>query len=420
MFAGLTVNVDFTYTEGGALTISVGDFGGALDPAATLILPDGREIVDDDSGPGDDVVIVFSADNPAPAGKYRLVVRGQGGTAGLFSVIAQPVAVPQRDRTNLIGFGQRIEGTIRNFIDLHIYRFYAQVGDYIEVYLTDKESALDPFLTLTGPAGFNALTDDDRGPDDDALIVAGTATIPGLYTITVSAAPGTIGVGPYVLVLASNIVNERVISLGETVSGSISAAGQTDLYAFTNPGGGTVTFNLDDFDPLFSAGGTLDPFLTLVSGGQAVATDENSGPDDDAFITTAVTEGTIMVTGGPRKTTGPYRLTYSVGPYTPPELEIGENRTFVFAGDVERYTFTAVAGQRVTITVGDLGGPLDPAVRLIGPDGSVVVESLTAFPFPEDDAQIALRVLEITGVYTVEVFGEDATFGRAVITFQLL
>jgi hypothetical protein len=335
------------------------------------------------------------------------------------------VAVPQIDRTNLIGFGQQIEGTIKQFTDMHIFRFYAQVGDYIEVYLTDKESALDPFLTLTGPSGFDARTDDDSGPDDDAQIVVGPATIAGVYTITVGAAPGTTGVGPYALTLATNVVNERAISLGQTVSGSITAGGQTDQYTFSNPGGGVVTFTLDDFDPLFSAGGTLDPYLTLTSGGQVVARDENSGPDDDAYISTTVTEGTIVVSGGPRMTVGPYRLTYLAGAYRPPELELGENTTYVFAGDVERYTFAAVAGQRVTITVGDFGGPLDPAVRLIGPDGSLVAESLSGFPPPEDDAQIALQVLKMTGVYTVEVYGQPArdgrpTFGRAVVTFQLL
>lgn len=430
MYSGLTVNVDFTYESGGELTIVVGDFGGALDPSARLILPDGREVTDDDSGPGDDAQIVFSDANPAPAGKYRLVVGGQSGTAGQFSVVANPFAKKQAS-TNLIGFGQRIQGNIKRFSDVHVYQFYAREGDYIDVVLTDMGSALDPFLTLTGPQGFLPMTDDDSGPMDDANIVVGPAPVEGTYTIGVSASPGTMGVGQYALVLASDAVNDRgPITPGETVSGSISLGGQADQYSFANAGGETVTFVLDDFDPFLGGGGTLDPFLELLNAeGEVVQTDDNSAVNDDAYISTKLTEGSVRVTGGPDVTTGPYSLTYTVGPYTPPEILLGENRTMVFRDEVERFSFTAAAGQKVIITVSDAGGPLDPAVRLIGPDGNVVAESLNAFAAPEDDAQIRLmnppNVLPASGVYTIEVYGEPAqsgrgTAGRAFITFQLL
>ena len=419
----IEVAVPFVYQQGGELTVSVGDFGGALDPAAALTLPDGRTISDDDGGLGDDAMIVFTRDNPALAGKYKLIVKGQGGTVGRFSVSALPAAVPQAAQTGVIGFGQKVEGTIRDFVEVHIYRFYAEVGDYIDIYLGDMDSALNPFLTLSGPEGFEAKTDDDSGPDDDAEIAGFPAPVAGLYTITVGGAPGTTGTGPYVLVLAARSdkpIDRGTINPGDRVAGNIGQAGQVYEYAFTNPTGAAVTFELEDPAPE-----TLDPYLNLLTGGQIAATDDNSGPDDAAYIVSSVAEGVIQVSGGPRKTTGPYLLLYKVGGYTPPEIQFGENVTYVFPGDVERYRFTAAAGQTVIITVGDFGGPLDPAVRLIGPDGSLVAESLNAFPAPEDDAQIPLQVLRMTGVYTVEVYGQPArdgrrTFGRALIVFRLL
>ncbi|HPA46655.1 MAG TPA: cohesin domain-containing protein [bacterium] len=416
--AGYTVNVDFTYTNGGPLTVNIGDFGAELDPAGTLILPDGRQISDDDGGEGDDAMIVLQN---APAGKYRLIVRGQGGTFGRFSVSAVPEVIGEP--TTMISFGQRVEGRIANLTDLHLFTFYAQIGDFIKVALTDVGSALDPFLTLQGPDGFTSMMDNDSGPDDDALIIVGPATIAGIYTIGVSPAPATTGLGQYALILASNVINDRLIAAGEMVSGSISLAGQVDRYVFTNAGGGEITFYLDDFDPLFNAGGTLDPFLRLLNGaGEQAATDSNSGLNDDAYVTTTLTAGTIEVSGGPDDMTlGPYRLEYRIGAYVPPTLKAGSgNETYVYASQSEWYSFSGTAGQLVTIGVDDFKGSLDPAVRLYGPDGTVLATSLNAFPAPEDDAQIRLFPLPATGFYKVEVFGENKTFGKARITFQKL
>ncbi len=421
--------IDFVYSTGGPLTVSVGDFGGALDPAMTLIAPDGREYRDDDGGPGDDAVVYFTMASPAPMGQYRLIVRAQSGTTGRFSVNAVPVATDQPGSVSVIGFGQRIEGRLRNCAEIHVYNFYANVGDYIEVFLSDytgyQASALDPYLTLLGPEGFVSMTDNDSGPEDDALITVGPATVGGLYTIVVSAAPGTMGAGQYLLVLASNRQVSRAIAPGETVKGNIRVTGQTDSYTFMNPTGGEVTFLLDDL------GGSLDPFLTLQVADQVVdITDDNSGPNDDAFISTEAMAGTVVVSGGPWKTIGSYSLTYQVGSYTAPEIKIGTTRTYVFAGQPEVFVFTGTAGQMISITVGDLGGPLDPAFRLYGPDGRLVVECRNGFE-NDDDAQISLFPLPATGMYALHVFGEDAvrmdpvtckqtvypTFGQAVIGF---
>ncbi len=415
--AGYTVNVDFTYTNGGPLTVTIGDFGAELDPAGTLTLPDGRQISDDDGGEGDDAMIALQ---DAPAGRYRLTVRGQGGTFGRFSVSAVPEVIGEP--TTMISFGQRVQGRIAYLTELDQFTFYAQVGDFIKVALTDSGSALDPFLTLQGPDGFTSMMDNDSGPDDDALIVVGSATIAGIYTIGVSAAPATTGLGEYVLMLASNVINERLIAAGETVSGSISLAGQVDRYSFDNHGGEEITFYLDDFDPLFKKGGELRPFLTLCNAaGEQVATNARGGLNDDSYITTSLMSSTIEVSGGPDMTIGPYRLEYRIGPYVPPTLKPGSgNETWVFLNESEWYSFAGTAGQSVTIGVDDKKGSLNPAVRLYGPDGTLLATSLDAFPAPQDDAQIRLFKLPTTGVYMVEVFGEKGSYGESRITFQKL
>ncbi len=414
-----TKTIDFVYGTGGPLTVSVGDFGGALDPAMTLIAPDGRQYRDDDGGPGDDAVVYFTAAAPAPMGQYRLIVNSQSGTMGRFSVNAVPVAIDQPGAASMIGFGERVQRRLANHAQVHVFYFYANVGDYIEVYLSDytgyQASALDPFLTLTGPEGFAPVTDDDSGPEDDALIVVGPATIGGLYTILVGASPGTMGAGQYLLVLASNRAVSRPIAPGETVNGSIQVTGKIDSYTFMNPTGAEVTFLLDDL------GSSLDPFLTLRVPDQMDITDDNSGPNDDAYITTEAMAGTVIVSGGPWKTIGSYALTYQVGPYILPELKPGTTGTYIFPWEPEVFVFAGTAGQRVTITVGDGGGPLNPAFILYGPTGNVVAEGLKAFE-DDDDVQISQFALPATGTYTLYVFGQEdmyhnPTFGRAIIGF---
>nr|HPO09658.1 hypothetical protein [bacterium] len=157
-----TKTIVFTYDTGGPLTVSVGDFGGALDPAMTLITPDRREYRDDDGGPGDDAVVYFTANAPAPAGLYQLIISSQSGTTGRFSVNAIPVAIDQPRDNAVISFGERVERRLKNHAEVHAFYFYANVGDYIEVYLSDytgyQASTLDPFLTLTGPEGFVPVT----------------------------------------------------------------------------------------------------------------------------------------------------------------------------------------------------------------------------------------------------------------------
>jgi len=418
-YAGHMVTIEFTYLQGGPMTIHIGDFGDALDPAATLILPDGTQVSDDDSGEVDDAMIVFTADNPAPSGVYHLIIRGEGGTAGRFSVLAIPEAYSEP--TTMLAFGQRVEGRIADYSNLHIfYTFYAQVGDFINIALTDYGSGFDPFLTLQGPEGFTPMMDDDSGPDDDALIVVGPAAIPGIYTIGVMSSPAHPSVGPYALILASNVTNDRLISAGETVVDSISRAGQKDRYVFVNLGGGEITFHVDDFDPLHDTGGTLDPFLTLYNAADEwVATDDNSALNDNAFISTTEMAGVIEISGGPTLTTGTYRLSYLTGPYVLPMLKIGSsNETYVFAGESEWYSFSGAAGQLVSIGVDNLGEMLDPAFRLYGPGGTLLAESLNAFPPPESAAQIRFFPLPATGLYKVEVLGEKNTYGRARVTFQ--
>jgi hypothetical protein len=70
---------------------------------------------------------------------------------------------------------------------------------------------------------------------------------------------------------------------------------------------------------------------------------------------------------------------------------------------IERWTFESAAGQTLTITLEPTSSDLDPIMRLIGPDGTLIDENDDA----EDTAlgtssQLANITLPADGIYTLE------------------
>jgi len=440
----LTYDVAECITEP-SFTIIVGDFGGALDPAIEVLMPNLETAVDDDGGPGDDAHIAISA---AFSGKYTLTIQGQSKTAGRFSLRIFNGLLDLPDRTTLIGFGERIDGRINMRSEIDIFAFYAYQGDNIEIILTDLGSAYDPFLVLIppdpAPKDFR-ISDADSGPVDDAKIGPFSAPLEGWYQIMVSPQPGTTGVGPYALTLCARTSAPTVvktIGLDDKKFDKIAECGEIHEYLFTFPADRSepVTFILEDHDEdLTSKSKSLDPFLTVLEADSeiAFATDDNGGPDDAAVITIPA-EGEnvgktflVQVGGGPSKSTGVYALHCKAGEYEHPDLQLGVNRTYVYQKDSEKFRFMAAQGDRVVITASDFGSNLDPALRLFGPAGDLVRENTRGegFPASEDDAQIVLLgqkdddVLPQTGEYVLELYGETNektkrdTFGPALIWF---
>jgi len=407
----------FNAPQTSQLTIGVSDRGGPLDPYAILVVPDGRRYSDDDSGYGDDALIVVPN---APEGKYQLEIGGAGGTLGAYVI-----AVDVGDSAGGVGyqsiaFGQTITGTLGSSSDLRTFTFFAHEGQRIEILLTDDGGTYDPFLVLQMPITKESILDDDGGPGDDAQIIVPQAPSTGIYTILVMSSFRNPTQGFFRLVLAEAQAEEFPISLGQTVSGEISRAGNVARYFFTNPDSRYFRFTLDDYDPKLGGDGKLDPYLKLFDiNGNFVASDDNNGIGDDAILVTRMTGGVAEVSGGPFQTTGPYRLHLEEGQNIFPILQPGITSAYVFSKETETFEFFATAGSSMYIYVTDRLGSLDPAFRVFSPGGYALVHADNSFPAPEDDAHAFLTVTE-TGTYRLEIYGAKGTFGPAWITFNLL
>ncbi len=437
-FAGLTDEVRFRNPETQVLSISVGDFGGALDPAFDLVAEDGTVIVsDDDSGIEDDAFAVLSV----PAGVYTVVVRGgsekNGQTAGEFSLNVIPAAVEAGMAT--IDFGQQLIGNIDAQNQLVDYALWANQGDRIAISVSDSialgvaGTALDPFVEIFGPNNFTLGEDDNSGPQDDAYLVIESAPTTGLYVIEVSHSPYVSGnaYGRFLISVEGNVRNDYAISLGERIEGMIASAGQIDTFTFANATGGEVWFVLDDFDPLFNAGSELDPYLSVLNtSGEVVGSDDNSGPADDAQLSTSLADGSVEVGGGNSLSQGTYGLSYVDAAPAAPDLANGavqldgslRTKTFIFRGDAadpqiyETFTVTVAEGESWLVRFTDDGSALDPAFRISGP--GINPQTVTGLPLGyrtkpnEDDAGF---VVSNPGTYTIEAYGQNRSFGNGAM-----
>ena len=428
------------------LSIAVGDDGGALDPAFDLFDNDGNLVVsDDDSGPEDDALSVLTL----PAGVYRVSVRGGaasgGRTTGTYTLSVVEGAI--EPGVTMINFGQQVYGRVTTTMEIAEYGFYAEAGDRIAIRVSDKlaldqsGTSLDPFVELFGPDNFAIAEDDDSGPDDDAYLVLDSAPATGVYIIQVSNSPfASPAFNRFLLTLEGNVTNVRTISLGERFESDIASAGQVDSFEFNNDTGGDVWFVLDDYDPALAAlgggvGSALDPYLAILNSACVeVGSDNNSGPTDDAQLSTDLASGTADVSGGPDLSLGRYGLTYLAAQPAWPNLRDGDaqvdgtfrTEVFCFAGNpndpgvYETFTLTLNAGETATIRFTDDGGVLNPAFRIDGPGG--LRETVTKLPAGfrgqpnEDDA--AIRVTA-PGDYVIEAYGETLITARGAIELNI-
>lgn len=308
--------------------------------------------------------------------------------------------------------------------------------------------ALDPFLALIGPDGFEIANDDDSAPGGfggDAQIRF-LALQKGSYRIIAS---GNGGTGRYLLSLVvptcvaktlSNITPASPVSVMGTLYGDTSRTacaapppmpgaggdaadlnGPADLYSFAANAGDviSVTMDSDDDAHLFLLGPTSDD-------NPLVAEDDNSGPSgataDAQLAATLVKAGTYTIVASNNNLLLPPEGADDPGDivaYTlfvqkcPVKAAISPNTgraisdTFSsldcvgFGGVPFRtYAFVGSEGQFVSTTL--TSPDVDAFVRVIGPDGSAVENDNDPFNVFATDAR-ANRILPVDGTYFVEV-----------------
>jgi len=179
----------FGAKRGDVVTIRMTRTRGDLDPFLALL--DSSQTLlqeDDDSGEGNNALIQ-SYIIPTSGTYYILASRYQreaGTTTGDYFIRLEgvtgeiPVVAPG---TIPIPYGSTVTGRIDDTTSTVTYAFLAQAGDVVTLAMTRTSGDLDPLLFLFATDGTQLATDDDSGPENNALIAAFTVPQGGTYYV---------------------------------------------------------------------------------------------------------------------------------------------------------------------------------------------------------------------------------------------
>jgi hypothetical protein len=189
------------------------------------------------------------------------------------------------------------------------------------------------------------------------------------------------------------------INFGETVSCSIGASHEQDSFTFSANAGDVVTVLIA------ATSGNLWPGMSLLSpGGNELCHAEGAG--STRIKSCKLPSGgiyTILVLDSSfnGSYTGNYNLSLErLNPGSGPRISyIQQVSGTLLAGDLDSYTFSGNAGDKVALTMSNTSGDLWPGITLYGPDGS----ELCSASGPRS-AEIANWTLLGSGIYTILVY----------------
>jgi cysteine synthase len=280
---------------------------------------------------------------------------------------------------------------------------------------------LDPVGTLVGDSG--------GGSSGLADEVALTTTNSGTYTVLVSDSSygGFTGSGAYRLYFAEFPGPFTVppgdsggpMTNGGNYPGTIQI-GELDLWSFTASSGNSVVVRIGQL----TSTNYFDPWLRIYDPNGVLVGDSgapnNASAEELAFTPTNTGTYTVLVSDSSYGTfggTGQYQLYYSQfpGPFIVPTGDEGGPMTnggnyhgTIQVGDLDLWSFTASAGNRFVLRIGQLTSTnfFDPWLRIYDPNGVLVGDS--GAPNNAGAEELALTATN-AGTYTVLV--ADSSYG---------
>lgn len=359
----------FTAQTGQGLQLRMADLSrGALYPRIYLYAPDGSYFTYDD-GP-----TVASIIRTAPqSGTYTVVVLDASSyldATGDYTL--ELVRAPGANEGGALPNGGSVSSTL-DLGDLDSYTFSAQAGEGFHLRVADLATAgLYPQIYLYAPNG-SYLTY-DNGPTIASIIR--TAPQSGTYTVVVLDASSYLDQsGAYTLefVRAPGANEGGSLPNGGAIQAQLEL-GDLDSYSFSISRGEGFQLRLSD-----SASAGFYPQIYLYAPDGSYVTYDN-GPTVATIERTAAQSGTytvvILDASSYLDQSGPYRLEFVRAPGASEHGFLRDavpQSESIDLGDLDSYSFLALANQTATVTVTDnSASTLDPIVWLYGPDGDYI------------------------------------------------
>jgi len=416
----------FSATQGDYVVVSMGETAGTADftPWIRVISPSGAVVSNTWNA------LVAQGGFQAPlTGTYTVIATtgdaGNDGTGSYTMTLAKgpgPMQTSVGDQGGNMSNGLTYTGNI-GMGDVDQWKFNATQGDFVALSMGEVTGEADftPWVRVVAPNG--AVVGNSWNAA--AAQVGFAATLTGTYTVIVASGDaGNDATGSYQLTLAKgpgamgtsagdqggNMTN------GALHTGSISL-GDLDQWKFSASQGDFAVVSMGEV----SGSAEFTPWIRVVApNGAVVGNSWNAAAAQAGFTAGATGTYTVIVASGDAGNagTGSYRLTLAKAPGTfstssgdqGGAIANGANKNgAIVMGDVDMYRFTATQGSFFSVSMAEASGTADftPWVRVVAPNGAVVVNSWNA------SVAMGSATASVAGTYTVIVgtgdSGNDAT-----------
>jgi hypothetical protein len=385
--------IAYTFTGEEGMSVTMTMISEDFDTYLTLLDEDGAELSSDDDSAGnlDSRIGPFSL--PAD-GDYTVVAQsyafrnGSGSASGDFTLTLDTF------ETEVIEYGETIEGTLTTTALEALYFFTGSEGDSIIIRLSSDD--FDSYLTLSDPGGFELISNDDSGGNLNSLIGPYTLPQTGEYMITARSLSGS-STGNYVLDFERAEIS--ALEFDETVTVDFDDLNSIAYFTFDANAGDVVDVEVD---------GDVDTNLTLNDiYNYQLAYDEDGGRrnNPELFGVVLGDSGTYtLLLQAPFGGEGSVELTMTRAEV--PSLNDGA-QTINFGSSRQTSTllYTGEAGETVRLNVSAGGGNMaSPSVEVAQDGVSVTyvsastVEGLSVIFTVPSDGDLLITVSEYSYV----------------------
>jgi hypothetical protein len=372
------ITYTFTGEEGTSVVVTL--ISEDFDTYLTLLDEDGAEVSFDDDSAGNLDSRIGPYALPAD-GDYTIVAQsyayrnGSGSASGDFTLTLDTF------ETEVIEYGETIEGELTTTALEALYFFRGAEGDSVIIRLSSDD--FDSFLSLSGPDGFELITNDDGGGNLNSLIGPYALPQTGDYMISARSLSGT-ATGSYVLTLDRAELSE--IAYGDTVTVNFDDQNDVAYFSFEGNAGDVVDVAVE---------GDVDTNLTLNDiYNYQIAYDEDGGrgnnPELNGIVLTQAGMYTLLLQA-PFGGEGSVELALTRGEV--PSLNDGpQTLNFSSSQTTRTLAYTGEAGETVRINVSSgSGSTASPSVDVSQNGSSLTyisastVEAVSAtFTIPSD------------------------------------